>query len=106
MLASCQQNSFRASPRCCIPTKQLTPIMNFGSRHCLYCRRAPRKAHQALADGDAQVTTADNKTDLDQGRVILIDNQVASADLSATPRTSDPIITPAAPRVKRRQRPL
>jgi hypothetical protein len=63
----------------------------------LNCGRAPRKAHQALANGDAQ---------LDQGRVILIDNQVASADLSATPRTSGPIITPAAPGVKKGEMPV
>ena len=92
MLASCQQNSFVALPRCCIPTTQLTPIMDFGSRHCPNCGRVPRKAHQALANGDAQ---------LDQGRVILIDNQVASADLSAAPRTSGPSITPSVPRIKR-----
>ena len=57
----------------------------FGSRHCLNCGRAPRKAHQALANGDAQ---------LDQGRVILIDDPVASADLLATPRKSGPIAMP------------
>jgi hypothetical protein len=63
----------------------------------LHCGRAPRKAHQALANGDAQ---------LDQGRVILIDDPVASADLLATPRKSGPIITPAAPGVTKVKRPL
>jgi hypothetical protein len=41
--ASCQQNSFGALARGCIPTAQLTPIMDFGSHHCLNSGRAPPK---------------------------------------------------------------
>jgi hypothetical protein len=71
MQASCQQSSFGALPRCCIPTSRcLSRILD---RAIVLNRgRAPRKAHQALANGDAQSVICEF--------VIMIERQHAQED--------------------------